>query len=204
MVPTRKRSIAARLLRLIRSDLDAFRPRLRLVEQLVAPLPTEMFNWLRPYVYRLAGIRIGPRGRILGPLTLTGRGDIASHVCIGSDCFLTTPLFLNASGPITIGDRVGIGHHVQIITDDHAVGDAGQRLGVAVTRPVTIEDGAWIAADVTILPGVTIGHGSIVAAGAVVTGDVPPDVLVGGVPSRIIRRLDVSIAAEPLEFVSSI
>jgi acetyltransferase-like isoleucine patch superfamily enzyme len=86
---------------------------------------------------------------------------------------------------------------VQIITDDHTVGDAGQRLGVAVTRPVIIEDGVWIAADVTIL------HGSIVAAGAVVTGDVPPDVLVGGVPSRIIRRLDVSIAAEPLEFVSS-
>jgi maltose O-acetyltransferase len=58
-----------------------------------------------------------------------------------------------------------------------------------VARPVSIEDGAWIAARVTILPGVTIGRGTVVAAGAVVTRDVPPNTLAAGVPARVKREL---------------
>jgi len=54
---------------------------------------------------------------------------------------------------------------------------------------VSVEDGAWIAARVTVLPGVTIGRGSVVAAGAVVTRDVPPNCLVAGVPARVLREL---------------
>jgi acetyltransferase-like isoleucine patch superfamily enzyme len=102
---------------------------------------------------------------------------------------LNTPLHLNASAPITIGNRVGIGHHVVIITDSHRLGDASQRLGERLGRPVSIEDGVWIAARVTVLPGVTIGRGSVVAAGAVVTRDVPPNCLVAGVPARVLREL---------------
>ena len=92
---------------------------------------------------------------------------------------LTTPLFLNASAPITIGDDVSIGHHVVVFADSHEYDDPSHRCGPRVARPVTIERGAWIAACVTILSGVTIGEGSVVGAGSVVTRDVPSALVIG-------------------------
>jgi acetyltransferase-like isoleucine patch superfamily enzyme len=137
----------------------------------------------------MAGVRIGPRTRIYGKLVLEGQGDLAANLRIGDQCMFTTPLYLNLSAPINVGNRVVIGHHVVIITDDHRLADPTQRCGARVSIPVTIEDGVWIAARVTVLPGVTIGRSSVVAAGAVVTKDVPPNTLVGGVPARVLKEL---------------
>ena len=189
---TRRGPLAAagRIAQLLVADMYALHPRLRLVALVIRLLPSMMFGWLRPSLYRLGGIHIGPRCRVLGPLDIRGEGRIAANVRIGSGCVLTTPLFLNASAPITIGDDVSIGHHVVLITDSHNYNDPTNRRGPRIARPVTIERGAWIAACVTILPGVTIGEGSVVGAGSVVKRDVPRHTLAVGVPARVVKTLN--------------
>jgi maltose O-acetyltransferase len=179
-----------RIAQLLVTDLYALNPRFRLVALVIRLLPSMMFGWLRPSLYRLAGVHIGPRCRVFGPLDISGEGRIAANVRIGSGCTLTTPLFLNASAPITIGDDVSIGHHVVLVTDSHKYNDPSNRCGPRIARPVTIERGAWIAACVTILPGVTIGEGSVVGAGSVVKRDVPRHTLVVGVPARVVKTLN--------------
>jgi acetyltransferase-like isoleucine patch superfamily enzyme len=81
---------------------------------------------------------------------------------------------------------VSIGHHCVLATTDHQTGPDWQRCGEIECRPITIGDGSWLGARVTVVPGVTIGRGVIVAAGAVVTRDVPADAKVAGNPARVI------------------
>lgn len=111
-------------------------------------------------------------------------------VTIGRGSFLNFGVWIEASEQVTIGRNVGIGHQVMICTSTHEMGPAGKRAGSPYARPVTIGDGAWIGARATLLPGVTVGAGAIVAAGAVVAQDVPPNVMVGGVPAKLIKQLD--------------
>jgi len=183
----------ARVLRVLSVDRDVLRPRLLLVSLLLGLMPGSTLSWLRPLLYRLAGVRIGSRTRIFGKIAVTGQGHVTANVRVGEGCIITTPLYLNASAPITIGNSVTIGHHVVIITDSHRMSDPLRRAGERFARPVTIEDGVWIAARATILPGVTLGRGSVVAAGAVVAKDVPPNTLVGGVPARVLKTLPTSV-----------
>ncbi len=75
-------------------------------------------------------------------------------------------------------------------TGSHHVGSSAQRCGPGLTRPIRIGDGCWLGARVTVLGGVEIGAGSVVAAGALVNRSIPPNELWGGVPARLIRRLD--------------
>ena len=185
----RRASLGERIARRLVADVRGIRPLLLLVQGLVALIPRATFGWVRPALYRAAGVRIGARTRIYGKVQIEGVGPVASQVRIGSDCMFTTPLFLNASADIRIGNHVVIGHHAMIITDDHDLGDPTQRCGARVASPVVVEDGVWIAARVTVLPGVTLGHGSVIAAGALVARDVPPNTLVAGVPARVIKRL---------------
>ena len=86
-----------------------------------------------------------------------------------------------------IGDDVFLGHNVVIATLDHAFDP--DRRGDLVPAPVTVGNKVWIGANATLLPGVSVGEGAIVAAGAVVTKDVPPGAIVGGVPARFIRNV---------------
>ena len=171
-------------------DLGAYPWRLACARSVVALLPRMTCGWLRPGLYRwIGGVDIDPRSVFLGRLTLEGTGAIARNLRIGRGCMLTTPLYLNVSEAISIGNQVVIGHHVVIITDTHDMTDPNRRGGQVRSLPVRVEDGVWIGARVTVLPGVTIGRGAVVAAGAVVTRDVPPHTLVGGVPARTIRSL---------------
>lgn len=182
--------LIVRVARRLRSDFASSRFQLLLVQGLISLIPRLAFGWLRAMLYRLVGVRIGRSTYIFGKVEIEGVGDILKLVRIGESTLLTTPLYLNASGGITIGDRVTIGHHVMIITDTHRMDDPFRRGGERISAPVVIEDGVWVGARVTILPGVTVGAGSVVAAGALVTHDVPPHTLVGGVPARPIKPLD--------------
>jgi len=125
----------------------------------------------------------------MGPLNVTGTGRLAELFSIGDDTFVTGPLHVDLGAAVRIGDRVRLGHHVALLTVDHEIGPAEQRCGDVLMAPVIIGDGVWLASYVTILPGVSVGNGSIVAAGAVVTHDVPPNTLVAGVPARVVREL---------------
>jgi acetyltransferase-like isoleucine patch superfamily enzyme len=178
-----------RIIRQLNGDIQGVRPRARAIQLAVAAIPRMTFGWLRPALYRLAGVRIGPHTRIFGVMEIEGPGAIYENVTIGDHCSLTTPLFLNASAAIRIGNRVVIGHHVVIVTDSHRMDDPAQRGGERFARPVAVEDGVWIGARATILAGVTLGQGCVVAAGSVVTRDVPPHTLVGGVPARVLKQL---------------
>jgi acetyltransferase-like isoleucine patch superfamily enzyme len=94
-------------------------------------------------------------------------------------------------GPVTIGSHVNLAQGITITALNHNFEDKSQRIddqGVS-TDPVIVGDDIWIGANAVILPGVNIGHHSVVAAGAVVTKDVPPHSLVAGVPAKIIKEI---------------
>ncbi len=89
-----------------------------------------------------------------------------------------------------IGDDVRIAPHAMIIAANHVFDDSDRPISAQGLRsaPIVIEDDVWIGGRVSIMAGVTIGRGSVLAAGAVVTKDVPPGVVVGGVPARTIKQ----------------
>ncbi len=178
--------------RAVVEEIENLNPRLILANLLVAALPRLCFCRLRTGIYRLAGIQIGPRTSVFGRLTITGPGRIHKRLQIGADCIINAPLFLDLSANIHIGDRVSIGHHCVFVTTHHDVGAPHFRAGANIARAIRVEEGSWVAARCTILPGVTIGHSSIVASGALVAEDVQSDALVGGVPARLIRNLAAS------------
>lgn len=90
-------------------------------------------------------------------------------------------------GGITIEDNVLIGPKVNLITENHPLNPADRK--ALITKPIIIKKNAWIGAAATILPGVTIGENSIIAAGAVVSKDVPDNVVAGGIPAKIIKTI---------------
>ena len=97
-------------------------------------------------------------------------------------------------GPVTIGNHVNLAQGITVTALNHNFKDATLRIdeqGIS-TKPVTIGDDVWIGANAVILPGVTIGKHVVVAAGAVVTKDVPDNCIVGGVPAKVIKQLAVS------------
>lgn len=120
------------------------------------------------------------------------------NIHVGKECFVNyNCTFLDVS-PITLGDSVWIGANVTLATPNHPF-LAEERLNadypdgrhdLEYSQPITIEDGCWICSSATICGGVTIGKNSIVAAGAVVTRDVPPNSIVSGIPAKVMRQID--------------
>jgi len=111
-----------------------------------------------------------------GPFIKIGRQVFINHGCS----------FLDMGG-ITIEDQVMIGPRVNLTTENHPLNPADRR--AMVCKPILIKRNAWIGAGVTILPGVTIGKNAVVAAGAVVTKDVPDNTVVAGVPAKFIKSI---------------
>lgn len=139
---------------------------------------------MRLGLYRLAGLQVRTPNVYPG-CTIVGRDlRLGRRSMVNRDCFV------DATGPVRIGRRVHFGMRVSVITSTHEHGDAASRAGKKVTEGVTVEDGCWIGAEVTLLPGAYIGSGTVVAAGAVVSGACEPNGLYGGVPARKLRDLD--------------
>jgi maltose O-acetyltransferase len=178
-----------KLAQLWHEEFDGWHWRLLIARAVLACLPIHVGSRVRPAILRLAGFHIG-RGTVMWDMpTITGSGNLYERLHIGDYCWINIGGFFNLGGTLTIGNRVSIGHQVMFLTETHELGDAERRSGPIHALPVTIGDGAWLGARATILPGVTIGAGSIVASGALVTKDVPPNVLVAGVPAKIIKEL---------------
>jgi maltose O-acetyltransferase len=147
-------------------------------------------SWLVPRtlrwaIYRACGLRIDTRAISAGCF-------FSGPTTIGRGTFINTGCMFDAFAPIKVGERCSFGMRVTLITSTHAPGDAAQRAGALAGKPIRIGDGTWVGACATILPGVMIGEGCVIAAGAVVTSDCEPHHLYAGVPARPVRRLDAS------------
>jgi len=114
-----------------------------------------------------------------------------SKIFVGDDVWIApgTRIFANGNAPVTIESHVLVGPGVLITTVNH---DHRTRNLDSISSPITIRSESWIGGHAVLLPGVTIGPGSVVAAGAVVTRDAPPYTIVGGVPARVIKRREIA------------
>jgi acetyltransferase-like isoleucine patch superfamily enzyme len=108
---------------------------------------------------------------------------------VGNRVFINQCCTLYDMGGVDIGDRVLIGPNVNIITSGHPLAPSERRAYIEA-KPIVIKQNVWIATGATIIGGVTVGENSVVAAGAVVTKDVPPNSFVAGVPARVVRSLE--------------
>lgn len=113
--------------------------------------------------------------------------DFGKNIRIGKRVFINAGCCFQDQGGITIGDGTLIGHQVVLATLDHDM-DLAKRSWMHPS-PIVIGSNVWIGAHATILRGVTIGDNAVIAAGAVVTKDVPANTVVGGVPARVLREL---------------
>jgi acetyltransferase-like isoleucine patch superfamily enzyme len=122
---------------------------------------------------------------LLIPPFYTAGGD---EIRVGHNVFINQNCTFYDLGGLDIADDVMIGPNVSIVTASHPL-EPSRRRGVTIGKPIVIERNVWIAAGATIIGGVTVGENSVVAAGSVVTKDVPPNTVVGGNPAQIIRSL---------------
>jgi len=179
----------SKLARVARQELGGFHPRLTLARLLQAFVPVYTGGRLRAQILRLAGFHIGKGTTFWGAPTILGGGNIYSRLTIGRNIVFNVGCFFDLADSITIEDGCGVGSEVMLITGAHEIGQRIQRLGRLTPKPIHIGAGTWLGARCLVLPGVTVGDGAVVAAGAVVTRDVPPDVVVAGIPARVIRQL---------------
>ena len=114
--------------------------------------------------------------------------NFGRFIQVGKNVFINHACSFLDMGGITIEDNVLIGPKVNLITENHSLDPADRR--ALICKPIIIKRNAWIGAASTILPGVTIGENAVVAAGAVVTVDVPDNTVVGGVPAKFIRTIE--------------
>ena len=141
-------------------------------------------NEIRSIMQQLTGKPIDPSFRMFPPF----QADFGKNITLGKDVFINSGCRFQDQGGIDIGDGTLIGHNVVLATINHDLSpDNGRRNHYA---PITIKDHVWIGSNATILPGVTVGAWSVVAAGAVVTHDVPPFTVVGGIPAHTLRTID--------------
>jgi acetyltransferase-like isoleucine patch superfamily enzyme len=153
-------------------------------------LPNVASGIIRGRIYRWAGFDVGKGAFIMGNLLLTSAApDFYSKLSIGEGATLADAITINLDDKVTIGKHAAIAPHVVIYTGSHQIGPGSKRIGDFTSLPVTIEEGAWVRVGAILVPGVTVGRGSIVAAGAVVLKDVPPNTYVEGNPAQVVRQL---------------
>ena len=132
----------------------------------------------------LIGKPVGARFMLIPPFST----DYGLNISVGDDVFINQHCHFMDMGGITIGNEVMIGPKVNLISAGHPLSPADRRRAVTA-KPIVIGNNVWIGAAATILAGVTVGSDAVVAAGAVVSRDVPPGTLVAGVPARPVRQL---------------
>lgn len=131
----------------------------------------------------ITGREVDPSFRLFPPFYT----DFGKNIHIGLDVFVNSGCHLQDQGGIWLGDGALVGHSVVMATVNHSLDPKEKRK--LTYAPIRLEGNVWIGSHATILPGVTIGEWSVVAAGAVVAQDVPPYTVVAGVPARPIRQI---------------
>lgn len=139
---------------------------------------------IRAILSEILGQSIDSSTTVLAPFST----NFGKHTTIGKNVFINHGCSFLDLGGITIEDDVLIGPQVKLVTENHPV-DPSNRKSLDL-KSIHIGKNVWLGAGAIILPGVTVGENSIVAAGAVVTKDVPSNTIVGGVPARVIKKID--------------
>lgn len=145
--------------------------------------------YLKTVFLRLAGARVGKRVVIYPGVWITpGR-----NLVLGNDVDLAKDVIITTAGGVYIGDRTLVGYRTQILSANHRIPRIGEPFPVSGDdyRPVTVHHDVWIGAGCILLPGVTVNEGAVVAAGSVVTKEVPANAVVAGVPAKVVRMRDV-------------
>lgn len=114
--------------------------------------------------------------------------DFGKNIHVGENVFINACCHFQDHGGVTLGDGCQIGHNVVFATLNHGLEPADR--GTTYPAPIVLGRNVWVGSNATILQGVTIGDNAVVAAGAVVSRDVSANTIVGGVPARIIKRID--------------
>lgn len=136
---------------------------------------------IREIMGRLIGKKVDDSFRMFPPFYT----DFGKNITIGKDVFINSGCHFQDQGGIQIGDGALIGHNVVLATINHDLNPEENRKNHYA--PITIGAHVWIGSNAAILPGVTLGDWAVVAAGAVVTQDVPPRTVVGGVPAKVLK-----------------
>ncbi len=141
------------------------------------------FHAVRQGYLRACGMKIGKKVALMRGATIVR----PERISIGDHCIIGFHCFLGGEAGIQIGNNVNIASYSILLGGHHDINDP---TFASILNPVVIEDYAWLATRVTVAGGVRIGRGAVVAAGAVVTRDVPPYHVVGGVPAKKIKERD--------------
>jgi len=116
--------------------------------------------------------------------------DYGENISFGKNCFVNHYCYFMDGAPITIGNNVFFGPYVGLYTATHPLQFSSRNKGLEKAKPITIGDNCWFGANVSVMPGVTIGEGCVLAAGAVVTKDIPDNSLAAGVPAKVISTIN--------------
>jgi acetyltransferase-like isoleucine patch superfamily enzyme len=163
----------------------------------ILPLATAISNLLPPtrcfgvrrMLFRAAGLRVAD-----GVSIMSGVRFQFSNVSLGNNTWVgsQTQFICSEKSWIHIGARVDIAACAMFNTGSHEAGNHERRAGKNYSKTITIGDGTWIGMGAILLDGATVGAGCVIAAGAVVRGEFPEDVLIAGVPARIVKQLDTA------------
>lgn len=132
---------------------------------------------------------------ILPPLAC----DYGYRTTIGKACFINHNAYFMDGGGITIGDHVFIGPNCGLYTANHPLNAEERNAGLEIALPIRIGNNVWIGADVTILPGVSIGDNAVIGAKSLVTKDVPANTLAFGNPCKAIRKITEADRIHPMQ-----
>ena len=141
-------------------------------------------NQIRERLSEIIGAKLDESTTVFAPF----HTNFGRFIQIGKNVFINHACSFLDMGGITIEDNVLIGPKVNLITENHPLDPTNRR--ALICNPIIIKQNAWIGAAATILPGVTVGENAVVAAGAVVSKDVPANTIVGGVPAKIIKTIN--------------
>jgi acetyltransferase-like isoleucine patch superfamily enzyme len=167
-----------------------FHPRYLVAYTLAHLLPRFTAGPLIARLYRLAGFRIGQGTSFLGPVRVLSGTAFQENLEIGRGVLISTDVTINVDELVRIDDNASISPFVKIYTSTHRLGPSSRRMSPQATgKPVVIGSGAWVRLGAVILPGVTIGRGSVVGANSLVKEDVPANTYVEGNPAAFVRSL---------------
>ena len=148
-------------------------------------LPQTRGFGVRLLLFRAAGVSVAADAKIVGLTRIYYPNARIGASWIGAGThFSCTP-----TARVTIGDRCDVGPGVLFVTGSHQIGDATRRAGKGFSLPITVGDGTWVGARVTFLGGSSVGAGCVVAAGSLVRGEFPANVMIAGTPARIVKQL---------------